>query len=156
MVSFSTNKNCDVCDYHSVLKRYCFTKCFILNEYKYHTWKWLFSSTSTHCYQLSAVPTHPRAHTRAHTQTHCRSTHAGLFLGHLPSFTELPAEFLVQMDVLPLSWNSNADAHEIALTAVKWSTINRGKKNNFHRRNKNVFSEYFSSELDMFLFKVNH
>lgn len=46
-------------------------------------------------------------------------THAGLFLGRLPSSAELPAEFLVQTELLPLSRNSNADAHETALTAVK-------------------------------------
>lgn len=56
-------------------------------------------------------------------QTHrhtCRAhTHAGLFLGRLPSSAELPAEFLVQTEVLPLSPNSNAGVHEKALTAVK-------------------------------------
>lgn len=52
------------------------------------------------------------------TCTHA-DAHAGLFLGRLPSSAELPAEFLVQTEVLPLSQNSNADAHETAPTAVK-------------------------------------
>lgn len=52
-------------------------------------------------------------HTHIHTRRH---SHRGLFLGRLPSSVELPAEFLVQTETLPLSRNSNADAHETALT----------------------------------------
>lgn len=43
-----------------------------------------------------------------------------------------------------LSWNSNADAHEIAPTAVKWSTINREKKLfSKEKQKKNKISKAF-------------
>lgn len=82
---------------------------------------------------LLPAPPHMHMDARLHT-------HAGLFLGHLASSAELPAEILVQTEVLPLSRNSNADALEAALTAVKCSTINRKK----------------STQFDLFLFKVDH
>lgn len=67
---------------------------------------------------------------------------AGLFLVHLSSSVELPADFLVQTEVLPFSWNSNADAHEMFLTAVKWSALRGKKKTLFQkRRNNNMLSK---------------
>lgn len=65
-------------------------------------------------------------------------------------------QFLVQTELLPLSRNSNADAHETALTAVKWSTINKEKKTFPKEKQKICSQNYFSTELDLFLFKVNH
>lgn len=43
-----------------------------------------------------------------------------------------------------------------ALTAVKWNTINRGKKTFLKEKRKICPQKYFSTELDLFLFKVNH
>lgn len=82
------------------------------------------------------LPTSPHMRMNA-----CRHTHAGLFLGHLASSVELPAELLVQTEVLPLSWISNTDALKTALTAVNWSTINR--KTSFSKEKQKIF-EYFS------------
>lgn len=86
------------------------------------------------------LPTPPHMHMDARIRTH-----AGLFLGHLASSAELPAEILVQTEVLPLSRNSNADALEAALTAVKCSTINRkkNKKKNFKGETENMLSKLF-------------
>ncbi len=60
-----------------------------------------------------------------------------------------------------LSWNSNADAHEIVPTAVKWSTINREKELFSKDRQKNVILKVVSAlSSTRFLgggfFKVNH
>lgn len=112
--SFSTNNNNTNCDV-SFLMNNPLVKALLSVWYKLET--------ALMSYISPLLPTPPHMHMDARIRTH-----AGLFLGHLASSAELPAEILVQTEVLPLSRNSNADALEAALTAVKCSTINRKKE----------------------------
>lgn len=77
-------------------------------------WKWPFRSASSYC--CTRTSTHVHGYTCSHTHAHTHTdTHAGLFLGHLASSAELPAEFLVHTEVPPFelkfkcrgSWNSS-------------------------------------------------